>query len=1231
MNTKLRSTRITTLLILAGLTGLDAMPLQARPLPQEVHPMNAEPICPECRVVRSPARQTFNELQAVGDFNGDGRPDVVIADKSSGLLRFGLGQPGGGFIWPKPVSVGARDLNTGIAVGRFRADRDGLALTSPGMNRIQVVHYEDAAPRSITPIGIGSSALAALPTGTNLFHDLFAATTKNSPTAPYRIELHENAGEGSAFNPVGSLPTYSAFVAARHLAAVPLNRSTDIDPALAFLLTGGGATVLQVHGVSAANSSDRIPDVTNPLTQVNVSSTVTEFDFGFFDGEEGGLMPHYLYRSTTFNTLILCPFRFGGDPSVYFFHVAAQQFWNPGAQITGMNNINVQYFSVIRREAPATDRIVITFPFGPTMAAIYDYNGVGVPTLVMAIPRPEGGDDVTGLVPLGFGAEGTQGGEWLLLTGTNGRTTGAQHYDENGTLLASGATSILNPLAGRANVFYFDADPVTSRSAQLAGTRSAGDWSVAVSNFPSAVGVEVQRFDGGERGLVPDGSRELGGVPARAAAVGINQTILPGGAEDFTGSLSLASLEGAADELIPEAIAVPSGGRYDRAVRVTFSAPESVVVRYRTVGFFQATAWVEWAGEEIDFLSSATLEWYTELDGRLRSPIRQAIYELSTSGDSDGDGVPDVVELAFGLDPNGGLDSDGDGVSDFLEILAGTDPLDPDDFPALPLAGLSAPQSGAAFTLEATIASIDGRAVGDPERLAGEGVPVTARVPGGGLLTAAPVEGEGKALLSGIPVSSDFSLVLVTSPGVYPIDVGTGTLADYGREVFALVREPATSAANLPNPSWYTGDPATEVARWTNDVWNALSNPENNVEPRASVTVDVVSTLKALLFERIVGDLLGLDEPTIHPTRNGDESRTPVVLADFDRLRNPPPPTAPRIVPKPWPFVPPEPDRPAFDGYIMLDRLDALLDNPAPDSGIDQLVNLARLIYALSTREPVISGVGASPVDALRAFIDDGILPTMFGDEIPPELLSQALDGRAELLAENGEQELVRMVLRFDYDSGTECTELSQTDDYSSRVALVNQFGRPYVFSPDFPRLPGVLVGVIGYETETPMMCSIAEITLRVMDVRLVDVPSVDGADADGNDIADAFEAQFLGGAGGNLLDTVAAGEQVYQVLQLFLEGIDAQTAAAMGLAAEDLQPEIRLEMTPDGQLRVYVEYPSRYAARVELIREDTSDLSLNEWTVTSIAILNPDGTIESFVDLDGEDGQYFRYRLQLR
>jgi gliding motility-associated-like protein len=86
------------------------------------------------------------------------------------------------------------------------------------------------------------------------------------------------------------------------------------------------------------------------------------------------------------------------------------------------------------------------------------------------------------------------------------------------------------------------------------------------------------------------------------------------------------------------------------------------------------------AGEAVGF--------YAISQGSLEAGINYTInftgadFEIITN-DSDGDGVPDDVELQDGTDPNDPddfRDSDGDGVPDFVEEEQGTDPNDPNDF-----------------------------------------------------------------------------------------------------------------------------------------------------------------------------------------------------------------------------------------------------------------------------------------------------------------------------------------------------------------------------------------------------------------------------------------------------------------------------------------------------------------------------------------------------------------------
>lgn len=79
----------------------------------------------------------------------------------------------------------------------------------------------------------------------------------------------------------------------------------------------------------------------------------------------------------------------------------------------------------------------------------------------------------------------------------------------------------------------------------------------------------------------------------------------------------------------------------------------------------------------MSMVSARVKEMLTSVLAGQMVPTPGSTYDLSVYGaDSDGDGIPDLLELLIGTNPYN-ADSDGDGFPDGLELALGSDPLDP--------------------------------------------------------------------------------------------------------------------------------------------------------------------------------------------------------------------------------------------------------------------------------------------------------------------------------------------------------------------------------------------------------------------------------------------------------------------------------------------------------------------------------------------------------------------------
>ena len=197
-----------------------------------------------------------------------------------------------------------------------------------------------------------------------------------------------------------------------------------------------------------------------------------------------------------------------------------------------------------------------------------------------------------------------------------------------------------------------------------------------------------------------DGSWVLPDVPTILGPVRIRATCLRDG-QTLSGQSDLVTVPVDDTVFVPEIhfeqpIPIPQ--------RLALSAPMTTIgvlgesVQISVSGIFTEGSQADLTAEETGTTYSVSSTAVLRLDGdgvvtavgpgvALVSALHEGALgvlriEVATSGDTDGDGMPDDFEIANGFNPNNPADAfadpDGDGLTNLDEYQAGTDPRDPD-------------------------------------------------------------------------------------------------------------------------------------------------------------------------------------------------------------------------------------------------------------------------------------------------------------------------------------------------------------------------------------------------------------------------------------------------------------------------------------------------------------------------------------------------------------------------
>jgi hypothetical protein len=1026
------------------------------------------------------------ELQSDGDFDGDGRRDLILVDVASGNFRIGYQSAPQVFTWAAARSGGIIPT-TGLGIGRLNSlTYDSFALAGPEANRVNIVNANvpgaTASPESVFIPSVGPNAVAAIDIGgggNTTHHDLYVPSLYNGTPAHRQTLVRNNATTNRTTLLDGG-------VSYRRERLNPILLHTNRFPRLA----------LFDRGVSPVADEFRVLDLSSgpPVVVDALGTLATPHPFEYVSAQ--------FVRTNPYTQVILYP-----PMGWYFFQYQVIEP-SPGVYSIAYTNQYVLTNFIRRLYAlpGSNDTKLLVIYSNETAAAVFNFDGLSAPVPVQQF-NADPGEHFTGagvLPDAGFMAYSAPLGENTSQKFKQYLWTGSGY-----TNVASGDLPRVNRYTAAANVLQFRFEPFVTNTPNLLRLNVAGDWSSrpALSGSPSNIAVHVETFLNATQGLANPVATPLG--PAHPlAAFGL--------ANQYSNMISLFSFSAPAGDRVSEVNISPLPGLYPAAVKLSFTAATpSDTIRYR-IG---SGTWNTYAGTPVTLFTNALVQFYGQPAANpAKSAIQTAAYAFSLPTgemDSDNDGVPDFVEAGLGLDPTAGADTDGDGYSDLEELIRGTNAMNgaavPTNFPHL--------DAQAAYDLVVTPLPWDG--FSNSATLIATGALLRAYDLQGSLLGLALTTNNVRpfARLTNIAIVPEHRLITRATELHYPI-LTTNADPVVGREMLGLAALPALA---LPVPAYAYGGSnlATEAARWVNTASNLYKNLPRGF---ATNTLTVENTLEALLVEQKIAQLLGArgsnwwTNLTLFPQRVADVIRTNAAqdtLLSLEDLTT---------------------NQPAYKLTTIFATVSNLVQHSA-DPDIASVRAVARDLYGISSRlNNTNPATFISPVDALRQFLWQGTVDSnyLFWATTTGQFTA-ASNGAAAILAAIPPRPLTNVILVVRPDSAGACRILDLHGG-GATFALYDAEGVAFSFPDNFNLLPGSHVEIYGYADATNTDCAYPG--LQVLSALLCSVPVASDTDGDGNLLIDTWEKKFFAGLGltGPFADTDGDG---YANVQEMLEGSD--------------------------------------------------------------------------------------------
>ncbi|WP_193214473.1 thrombospondin type 3 repeat-containing protein [Luteolibacter marinus] len=1072
-----------------------------------------------CLVIGRAGAEPVSRLAAEWFVPGAASPkEFALVDRVSGTIRLGSMDSSGAAVFRPPLSSGISAVSD--VAGGLDSGSEVLAIAGPDANRIALLEPGDPVPvaRTLTgSSGIGPAAIGEFDSGAGT--EWMLGSIYNGGSSGGGNEVMDQLAGTPGVLAAGNATTLMTRIEPFHddstgQTAALFAGPSGVNTAMGLVARSGGSVVRSTRMVFAGTG--------HPVA--DVSTSAAEKILVVY--RENSVQAHLVRIATP----IIVTSIFSNTTVSLPYQVSAILPVLDG----GAGNI--------------TDGMILIAADG-SKAEWYRVNASAnalVATGVVFTPEP--GMALTGLLPLpGVGL--------MKLSGPSA-TGPASEYE---TLLWNGSAwektesgSLPEIPSGNANfatlLFYSD-DPQADESARLLGIQNAPDWTRrSVSPDPVPVSVLKESFLSSVGGLGSAVSQAVN-PPAGTQYVVTNQ-VEP--------ALSIAAVGNLPSGLYTPSLDVqPVSGAYEAAFQVSATFDE---LRYELLWRYSPSgSWVSWSGP-VGVGYSADMQFrLRDLASGESGAIVSRSYQIDAGllgdQDSDGDGVPDYVELGLGLNPFGGADSDGDGVSDLAEIIDGTDPGDPGDFPATP----SDIAAGGGVDLVAVARDSGAVEAADAEEM-------ELRRLDGSLVAMAPVAGFSPALADGgsrgARLRSDTAipqdeLLVLGSPFYFDL---TNSLRN-GREILSLLTVEAPEAFD-PSFSPVGNDLAADTAGWV----SAAQAEAASYERVAARTIsDPADSAVSVLVETLVQ--LGLqsqrppEDPapqlvdfTLFPDRSPDSAKNALLPADLVLLRG--------------------------AGFDLGTALEMAGD---ASSAMSQLANA---IYDRHVADSESTPGMLLPFDALRLVLRGGDYPSGYESATSTSNLDAARAAFDAVVAE------VASVFR-PVESWT--VEIPETSPGLAIYDRMPDFGEVVLLTPTGERFPleqglglspGTRFVVTGFTDTEPFN---GRPTIAVTSVALALLPTPSDRDEDGNLLDDEWERFFFGSTGQDPFSEPQAG---YSLLQYFLDGLDPRGGDLPDGEPVSFQPEaVAFSPGGGGGYSFDFEFPAAYQGRFQFTVEASGTL----------------------------------------